>query len=344
MRDYLHPFYHLERVWTYRSSSSHINFQNQPVRFPFIKKLVRQAVIPRPGHMIVEIDYSGVEVRIAATYHKDPNMMEEINNPERDMHRDMAQACYKLGDDEWTRETRYCGKNKFVFPQFYGDYFVSCAKSLWEAIDHLNLKTRQGISLKKHLKKKGIASYSRFENHIERVEHDFWNKKFEVYGKWKEDHFRRYEEKGYVEFHTGFICRGYMKKNQVINCPVQGVAFHCLLKSFIELVNWMEKTNKRSKAIGQVHDSMVLDVHVDEFYRVVEKARYIMTKKILKDWPWINVPLDIEIESTPVNGSWYLKQEVYKKKCECGFRYQFRKEGGETIIWTCPACGNVREV
>ena len=53
---YIHPFFNLHIVVTYRSSSDHPNFQNIPVRNPRIKKLVRQAFIPTelPIHIVFE--------------------------------------------------------------------------------------------------------------------------------------------------------------------------------------------------------------------------------------------------------------------------------------------------
>lgn len=339
----LRPFFHLHTVRTYRGSASQINFQNQPVRIPEIKKLVRSAVIPRPGFMIGEIDFSGIEVRIAACYHNDPNMIKEIIDPARDMHRDMAQECYLLGDNEWTKETRYCGKNKFVFPQFYGDYYGNNARDLWASILQLNLETRQGTPLKIHLKKKNIKTYKQFEKHIQKVEKDFWTRRFKVYGEWKNTHWKEYLKKGYVDIKTGFRCAGLMSRNDAINYPIQGAAFHCLLWSLIQLNRWLKENNMLSKIIGQIHDSLVMEIHPDEANVVLATAKYIMTEAIRKYWDWIIVPLDIEVELTPVNGSWYFKKETIVPddfKCDCGMEWLYQNKTETAIIWNCPVCGN----
>lgn len=55
---YLHPSFNLNRVVTYRSSSSNPNFQNQPVRDKEIAHFIRKSFIARKGHVIGEVDYS----------------------------------------------------------------------------------------------------------------------------------------------------------------------------------------------------------------------------------------------------------------------------------------------
>lgn len=343
---YLRPFFHLHTVRTFRSSSSRINFQNQPVRLPEIKRMIRRAVIPRPGRMIAEIDYTGLEVRIAACYHKDPNMIDEITNPEKDMHRDMAMECFMLAEDEWTSDTRYCGKNMFVFPQFYGDYYGNNAKAMWQAITNLKLKTKQGTPLFKHLKKHGIKNYTKFEEHIQEVEDYFWNERFGVYGEWKEKHWEQYCDVGYVDMKTGFRCSGLMGRNDAINYPIQGAAFHCLLWSLIELNRWLKKNNMKTCIIGQIHDSIVLDIDPAELNTVLAKAKHIMTEKIRLFWSWIVVPLDIEVELTPVDGSWYLKKEVNQPDfaCDCNSEWMYENKHDGGITWECPVCGREHEI
>jgi DNA polymerase I-like protein with 3'-5' exonuclease and polymerase domains len=66
----------------------------------------------------------------------------------------------------------------------------------------------------------------------------------------------------------------------------------------------------RSKIVGQIHDSIVADVHEEELEEFLKTAQQIMTKRIRKRFDWINVPLDVEAEVTPINGSWYEKKEI----------------------------------
>jgi len=317
MKDgYIHPFFHLHTTQTYRSSSDKINFHNQPVRDPKLMRLIRTAFIPREGRQLVEVDYSGLEVTISACYHKDPRMIEYICDPTKDMHRDMAMECYRLPQAEVTKPVRYCGKNMFVFPQFYGDWYIDCARSLWEAIDKMKLQTTSGLPLKAHLAQVGIHSLGRLdpkerpqpgtlEAHIQQVEQRFWKKKFPTYARWKKSWYEAYRQKGWFKTLTGFICQGYMKKNEVINYPVQGSAFHCLLWALIELVKHeLKRRRMKTLVVGQIHDSLVADVPVGELEDYLKLAYHVMVTRLMQHWKWICVPLNIEAEVSPPGMSW----------------------------------------
>jgi len=316
---YLHPFFNLNTTQTFRSSSDHPNFQNIPIRDIKIAKLVRRAFIARKNHQVVEVDYSGAEICNAACYHKDPRMISYIKNPKKDLHRDMAGQCFILPRKEITKEIRYCGKNIFVFPQFYGDYYLHCAENLWNAISQMKLKKGDGQSLYKHLKSEGIYKLGAcnpeespmegtFEKHLQEVEYDFWNRRFKVYGQWKKDWYYNYLKKGYFDTLTGFRIEGIYKRNEVINYPIQGSAFHWLLWSLIRIQKLLKKYKMRSLIVGQIHDSIVSDVYKKELKNYLEIVKQVMTVDICKHWKWIIVPLKVDIEVAPVGGSWYDKK------------------------------------
>ena len=331
---FLHPFFNLHLVQTFRSSSDSPNFQNIPVRQAKISKLIRRAFIARPGHRLVEADYNGIEIRVATCYHQDPTMIEYLNDSSKDMHRDMAMECYKLPLSELTpsnkddkeevkraKDIRYCGKNCFVFPQFYGDWYIDCARNLWEAIDTMKLHTRNGLSLREYLHKKGIAELGdlnpkekprlgTMEYHIQKVELSFWNDKFPVYNRWRKKWLEEYRKKGWMLTKTGFICQGMMKRNEIINYPVQGSAFHCLLFALIRLNKELKKNHMKSLIVGQIHDSIIGDVVDEELKDYLALSHHVMVDELKDEWDWINVPIDIEAEVTPVNGNWYEKKEM----------------------------------
>ena len=319
---FLHPNFNLHTVETFRSSSSNPNFQNMPIRDESVGKLIRTAFIPRPNHRLVEIDYSGIEVRIAACYNHDPVLIEYINNPVKDMHRDMAAQIYLLKPNEVSKQVRYAAKNQFVFPQFYGSYYIDCAKALWEMIDKLRLKGPEDVPLKDHLKKHGITTRGKcissqdpadgtFERHVKDVEQDFWGRRFKVYSKWKERWYTDYKRTTSFDSLTGFHFSGDYKRNEVINYPVQGSAFHCLLWSLIRLWKWLDRNGMKCKIVGQIHDSLLLDCPEDELQVVLSKATEIMTKHLPKKWTWIRVPLEVEVEVASTN--WFEKKPWSEK-------------------------------
>lgn len=314
-KGFLHPSFHLHLTTSFRSSCSDPNFQNIPIRDKEVGEIVRSGIIPREGHCLVEVDYSAIEVRVAACYHKDPTMIEYIEDETKDMHADMAAECYMLPKSEITKEIRYYGKNCFVFPQFYGSVYQQCAPALWEA---LPLKTKSGKTIKEHLKTKGInklgsctfdkePARGTFEEHLRKVSNHFWQERFPVYNAWKKTWYENYLKSGRFDSVTGFSYWGIFKRNEVINYPIQGSAFHCLLYSLILLQKRIQKAGLKTKIVGQIHDSIVADVPENEVSQYAEIAKEIMTQTLLKKWPWIIVPLEIEAEVAPVNQSWFRK-------------------------------------
>ena len=291
--NFMHPMFNLNTVSTFRSSSSNPNFQNIPNRDELAQKITRRGLIPRPGRQLLEVDYSGIEVRISACYHKDPAMINYITDPSTDMHRDMAREIFMK--DNISKQERYLAKNKFVFPQFYGDYFKSCATAIWQEPE------AKGLPFK---------TYDKFEKHMQQVEDRFWNERFQVYNQWKKDTWKRYEKTGEIYFHTGFVCREVLRKNEALNRAIQGTAFHCLLWSLIKVNKYLLSKKMNSCIVGQIHDSMILDVVPEELEELKPAIKKIMCEDIRKEWSWIIVPLDVEAELTDIDCSWYTKQKV----------------------------------
>ena len=306
--DLLRPSFNLHLVRTYRSSSDSPNFQNIPIRDKVIGKLIRSCFIPRDGHTLVEIDYSGIEVKVAACYHGDPAMLEYIADPARDMHRDMAAECYMVEPEDVSKDMRFYAKNQFVFPEFYGDYYVNCARNLWNVIGSAGLETESGHSVEDVLLMQGVTDQEAFEDHIKEVERDFWEDRFPVYAEWKDKWYAKYQRAGYFRTLTGFVCQGVMGRNDVINYPVQGSAFHCLLFGLTRLVREIRRQKMGAKVVGQIHDSIVADVPDGEVEEYIGLARRVMVGELKAAWDWIVVPLDVDVEISSTN--WHEMREV----------------------------------
>lgn len=297
----IHPSFNLHTVMSYRSSSSNPNFQNIPKRSEIAKKYIRSLIVCVEGEMIVEIDYSGIEVSVGCCYHKDQNMINYVINPENDMHRDTGAQLIIKDAMDITGTERQAAKNGFVFPQFYGDWYKACAENIWDQIDN---------ETKRHLKSKGIGSLNKFISHVQEVEHDFWYNRFGDYQKWKDANWKRYLRRGYVELKTGFYLSNVLNYKQVNNAAIQGTAFHCLLWSLINVNKYIMNNNFQSRIIGQIHDSMILRVKLDEWERLKPAIKQIMLYDIRDYWKWIIVPLRAEIDYYPRN--WYEKKKSEK--------------------------------
>ena len=313
---YIHPSFNLHNVRTYRSSSADPNFQNIPKRDKEAMEICRRALLPRPGHLLLEADFSALEVMISACYHKDPTMLKYLKDKKADMHLDMAKQIFMFDELDKANPThhilRQAAKNGFVFPQFYGDYYGNNALGLcdWTKLPQGKWKPGMGLELPSgehisdHLIKSGIRSFPQFTDHMKQVEDDFWGKRFRVYNSWRKAWVERYRRKGSLQMLTGFVCSGIMRRNEIINYPIQGTAFHCLLLTFVLLDKAMREEGWRSRLVGQIHDSIMMDVHPDELEHIEKTAHKIVKEDLPNTWDWIIVPLEIEIENYGVDNAW----------------------------------------
>ena len=318
----MHPSFNLHTVVTYRSSSNNPNFQNIPNRDKELRKIARRAFIPRKGHQLMAADFSGIEVCISCCNHLDPKMIEYVKYPEKNnMHTDMAVQLYML--DKFQKEgaektLRKGAKNGFVFPQFYGDYYGNNAPSLMQwanmpsdgAFDKKQgLELMTGKTVGQHLIDKGVNNYRQFLDHVQDVQGDFWTKRFKVYNNWKKKNVAKYYRKGHLNLLTGFTCSGFIGQNDINNYPIQGAAFHCLLKTFIKLNQEIKARGLKSRLIGQIHDEVVLDAHPSEIETLKSLLRWIACEWLLDEWKWIIVPMEIETSLYDVDANWATDSE-----------------------------------
>jgi DNA polymerase I-like protein with 3'-5' exonuclease and polymerase domains len=324
---YLHPNFDLNTAISYRSNSSKVNFQQIPSRDPEYTKLIRQAFIPRKGRRIVEVDFSGIEVRIAYTLHKDPTMRKYLLDPTTDMHRDTASELFFFPVDflikhkDWAKKSvRDWAKNRMVFPQFYGSVYFQCAPPMWEVVADPKSLLPDGSTMLSHMRKHGIeelgdcdpkgkAGAGTFVHHVRKVEDSMWKERWPVYTQWKEKTWREYLKKGEFYSQTGFTFRGLYERNQVLNFGTQSSAFHCLLWSLIQIQKYIKRHRWKTKPIGQIHDSVLADVPEEELQDYLHLVKKVTTKDLLKHWKWIIIPMETESEVTPIEGTWYDKKQ-----------------------------------
>lgn len=323
---YIHPFFNLHIARTFRSSMSNPNMQNIPIRNKEVMKICRNALFPRPGHQILESDFSGIEVRVSACYNQDEKLIYDILHG--DMHGDMAKEIFKLDKLDKSidghKTLRQAAKNGFVFPQFYGDYYKNNAKSMaleWGQLPEGRWRSRQGIVidqigkpfkdlyLSDQLISKGIKSYDQFIDHVQDIEDSFWNKRYTAYRDWKDSHWSVYKKYGYFDLKTGFRCSGAMSYNDASNYPVQGAAFHCLLWSLTRLDEIIRKENLDSRIINQIHDSIVIDVNPKELKYITKVVKKITTEELAEHWKWLTIPMEIEMDICEVDKSWATKSK-----------------------------------
>lgn len=314
---YLHPIYNLHLVETYRGSCDHVNFQNIPIRDPEIGELIRKCFVPREGRVMVEIDYGALEFVVAANFWKDRLMLEYASDPKKDIHGDSAAKLFLCPRDQVSKPMRAFAKNQFVFPILYGSYYISCARDLWDTCHRMGLKLNNGTSVLDHLKSKGITKLGRcnakfkpdhdsFERVVRDCEDNF-NEMFPTFRDQKEIWWARYQQNGYFDLMTGFRVRGSYSRNFLMNCPIQGPGFHCLLWSLIEAQKEIDRSKMGTLLIGQIHDCALGDTPRSELQQFLDLVKDIMTNRLRKHWDWIRAPMKVEVDVVPENKTWHDK-------------------------------------
>lgn len=292
----IYPFYNLNGVVTFRSSASDPNPQNIPHREKQTTKIIRSLLEPRPGCRLIEWDYGQHEVIVAACRTEDPNLIDYVCDPTKDMHRDMGEELFLKPGKDIDKIERYIAKNQFVFREFYGGYWEQAGPEMWGVLPDYT---------KSHLLKKGIKTERDFTHHVEKVENILWREKFPVFAEWKNKTFKNYERKGYVDLMTGFRCYGPMGRNDIINYQIQGPAFHVLLWTLIYVHKELKRRKiKRSFFIGQIHDSAIGNAHEEEEELFDELMTEWGLGKVRDHWKWIIVPLKLEKKRSAIDGDW----------------------------------------
>ncbi len=325
----IHPLYDLGLSYddaanpiSYRSASSRPNGQNIPVRDEEAKLACRGGLFTSEGNHLLEPDFGGIEVCIGTCYHLDPNMITYLTNTDSDMHRDSGGDIFLLPTSEIDSKVRFYTKNGWTFPQFYGDWYDACARMLWLNVVEGGLKTKSGMPVREHLKDENINSLDTFIEHCKSCQDIFWNERFRVYYQWRKAIQKEYQEKGYIESHFGFRFSGVLDSKQVCNVQIQGTAFHILLWTLNQVKRIAKEEGWKSKFLGQIHDSMIIDLNPHERVHVLKTIKYVATELTRKTFPWIIVPLTIDFEITPINGSWYSKKEIKYDDLVSGNFYQ----------------------
>ena len=319
--DYLHPSFLLHIARSFRSSSKNPNFQNTPKRDKQANRAVRSGMVPEDGCVLVEGDFSGAEIVTSCTYHLDPTFIKYQMDDNADMHRDAAARIW-MAENIVSKPVRQAIKSGFTFSQFYGSYYVSCAIKMWEEM--LDMELTNGVKLRDHIAEldlldfvfsdgttlKGklakelaakniriedLTLYERFEFRVRAFEQQFWNEWFPIYTKWKKEIFESYLKNGYIETHFGFRFRGYMDRKQAANYPIQGTSFHMLLYSLIKLDAELKIRGMKTKLVGQIHDSIIAQVPVDELDQYCEIFTGIVDN-LQNELPWLCIPMRAEIE------------------------------------------------
>jgi DNA polymerase-1 len=255
---------------TGRVSSSDPNLQNIPIRTELGRR-VRQAFVAAPGCWLLGADYSQIELRILAHITGEPALVEAFRQRE-DIHAATAAEILGVPLDSVTADQRRIAKT-VNFGVLY-------------RISDYGLATRLGMS---------TADAGRFIRE--------YFARYPLVRGYQEDVLRDGRRLGYVTTLLGR--RRYLPElnashggvrqaaeRMAVNAPVQGTAADVIKKAMIDIQDYLETHNLRTRMLLQVHDELVFEVPDDE----VDAVRPVV-KRLMEGAYRLRVPLEVDVKT-----------------------------------------------
>lgn len=260
---------------TGRLSSANPNLQNIPIREDEGREL-RKIFVPSQGNVLIDADYSQIELRLLAHFSGCKELIDAYNNG-IDIHAVTASQVFGVNIENVTPKMRREAK-AVNFGIIYGISDFGLSRNL-----DIPLATA------KEYIEKYFATYSAVK--------DYMNANVE---------FAR--ANGYVSTLTGrkrvipeinssnFNLRQFGER-AAMNMPLQGSSADIIKIAMINVCNALKKEGLKTKLILQVHDELVLDAPESEADRAAEILKYEMENAFK-----LSVPLTVEVH---VGKNWY---------------------------------------
>ncbi len=260
----IHTSYNQAGAVTGRIASSNPNLQNIPIRTE-LGRQVRHAFIASPGFSLLSVDYSQVELRIAAHMSNDQAMLAAFRAGQ-DIHTATAAAILGKPLDMVTKEERRNAK-AINFGLLYGMSPYGLTRSsdltLAEAEDFVEAYYKQFPGVKAYL-----------------------------------DNMRRLAARqGYVEtllgrrrYFPGLKSGGNpatraREEREAINAPIQGTAADIMKIAMNRVAQALKENASRGRMLLQVHDELVLECPEKDLKKTAQIVRTMMENAYNLDIP-----------------------------------------------------------
>lgn len=271
----IHSSFNQTETRTGRISSTEPNLQNIPVRTD-VGRALRKFFVAKEGCVLVDADYSQIELRVLAHVANDSGMIEAFKEND-DIHRNTAAQVFHMPREMVTPLMRSRAK-AVNFGIIYGIGAFSLAKNI-------------GVTRKEAEEyiKTYLDHFSGVRNYMTNVvEHA--------------------KETGYVE--TLFGRRRYLPElsssnfnlrsfgeRVAMNMPIQGTAADIIKIAMIRVVHRLEKEGLRARLILQVHDELIVEAPEEEAPLVQQLLTEEMEQAI-----HLSVPM---VAEATIGKTWY---------------------------------------
>ena len=253
---------------TGRLSSTDPNLQNIPVRTELGSEL-RHMFVAKPGCVLVDADYSQIELRVLADIAKDETMMQAFCSG-TDIHAMTASQVFHVPIEEVTASMRRSSK-AVNFGIVYG-------------ISGYSLSNDIGVSVKTATEyiNKYLSVYHGVREYMSRIKEQA-----------KQDGFVQtaYGRKRWLpELKSKNTNIRKLGERMALNTPIQGTAADIIKIAMLRVYRRLQKEHMQSRLVLQVHDELILEAPEQE----VEQAKRIL-KEEMEAACQLSVPLTVDV-------------------------------------------------
>ena len=260
---------------TGRLSSTEPNLQNIPTRTELGRE-IRKMFVAKEGYVLVDADYSQIELRVLAHIANDETMINAFRNNE-DIHAVTASQVLGIPLEDVTKEQRSSAK-AVNFGIVYGIGEFSLAQDL-----HISVKEAKAY-IESYLEK-----YHGVRNYMESIKEQA---KKDGYVKTMLNRIRYIPELKSPNYNIR-----QCGERVALNTPIQGTAADIIKLAMVRVDNRLINEGLKSKLILQVHDELIVEAHKDE----VDKVKQILSEEMQSAME-LNVPLKVDMST---GHSWY---------------------------------------
>ncbi len=263
---------------TGRMASQNPGLQNIPIRTEQ-GRAIRAAFIPRKGYTLVGLDYSQIELRIAAILSGDEKLC-EIFRSGRDVHTEVASAVMGVPASEVDREMRRRAKI-INFGILYG-----------MGVNALKAQLGTSIGEAQQYLEDYFVTFSRLKEYLEET------KGYARKNGYTETMFGRRRQ--FPEMKSPLPYVRAQAERMAINAPIQGTQADIIKLAMVRVDAWLREKGMRDDAhlLLQVHDELVFEVRNESLTEIAQGIERIM-ETTLTDEERKDVPIIAEAKAGP---------------------------------------------
>ena len=266
----IHTNFQMTVTATGRLSSTEPNLQNIPIRKEFGSE-IRKMFVAAPGNVLVDADYSQIELRLLAHISKDTAMRDAFLSGV-DFHTATASQVFNTPVEEVTARQRSSAK-AVNFGIVYGI-------SAWSLAGDIGVSTSEA-------KEYMDAYYEKYPGVHQYME--------DIKEKAREDGYvvTLYQRRRYLPElkSSNFNTRSFGER-VALNMPIQGTAADIIKLAMVNVANRLKKEKLEGKLILQVHDELIVECPEKEAETVSKLLAEEMENVI-----HLSVPLSVEVKT-----------------------------------------------